>query len=78
MRPGKTLQMWGLQPSGLSQQEPLRNSVRGDGSRVYISLILTRFPQSFLEVENLGQNVVGHFGNNDSQMALARFVIGEG
>ena len=57
MHPGKTLQIWGLQPIWLSQWEPPRNSVLGAGLKVKISWTLTRFPKSFLDNENLGQNV---------------------
>jgi hypothetical protein len=34
----------------------------GAGLKVSISLILTRFPESFMEVENLGHNVIVHLG----------------
>ena len=60
MLPGKTLQIWGSQPSGLSQQEPLQNAVLGAGLKVNISLTSTRCPKSFLEIETLGQNVIVH------------------
>ena len=49
----------------------------GAGLKVKISLTSTQFHESPREVENLGQNVTGHFGNNDSQMALAISVMVE-
>ena len=58
MHPGKTLQIWGPQPIWLPQQEPPRNSVLVAGLKVNISLTLTQFPRSFLEIANLGQNVI--------------------
>ena len=45
--------------------------------KVTISLTSTQFHESFREVENIGQNVTENFGNNDSQMAVAMFVIVE-
>ena len=47
----------------------------GASLKVKISLISTQFYESYQEVENLGWNVTGDFGNNDSQMALAIFVL---
>ena len=49
----------------------------GVGLKVKTSLTSTQFHESLQEVEDLAQNVIGHLGNNDSQMALAIFVIVE-
>ena len=49
----------------------------GAGLKVKMSVTSTQFHESFREVENLGQNVTENFGTNDSQMALAIFVIVE-
>ena len=54
----KLLQMWSFQPDWLPQQEPQRNSVLGAGLKENISLAFAQFPVSFLQIANLGQNVV--------------------
>ena len=56
MHPGTTLQIWRLQQIRLLQQELLRNSVQGAGLKA--SSTLTQFPRSFLEVVNLGHNII--------------------
>ena len=58
MHPGKTLQILGPQSILLRQQESRRNYVLGAGLKVNISLISTKFPRSFLEMANLGQNII--------------------
>ena len=58
MHPAETLQILGPQSIWLLQQEPPRNSVLGAELKVNMSLTLTKFPGSFLEIANLGQNVI--------------------
>ena len=58
MSPDKALQIWGPQTIWLPQQELPRNSVPGAGLKEKMSLTLTKFPGSFLEIANLGQNVI--------------------
>ena len=55
-----TLQIWHPQHKWLLLQESPRNSVLGAGLKVQMPWIPIRFPKSFLEIENLGQNVIVH------------------
>ena len=58
MHPGKTLQILGPQSIWLLQQGPPGDSVLGAGLKVNMSLTLTKFPKSFLEIAHIGQNVI--------------------
>ena len=54
----QTLQILPFQPIWLSQEEPPSNSVLGAGLKGKLSLTSTQFPRLFLEIANLGQNVI--------------------
>ena len=60
MHPRKSLQILPFQLIWSSQLGPPRNSVPGAGLEVKHFLLLTRFPESFPGIAELGQNVSLH------------------